>query len=492
MEQENNLEEIHPEEIERNQEPPAKEPARQYYFMEKCQRAVKKEEQRLGRRMTFHTETFGCQMNARDSEKLAGILEAAGLEASDSEQADFVIYNTCTVRENANNRVYGRLGYLHSLKKKNPAMRIALCGCMMQEPGIVEKLKKSYRFVNLIFGTHNLYRFAELLARSLETDGMVVEVWEGTDQIVEDLPAQRKYPFKSGVNIMFGCNNFCSYCIVPYVRGREKSREPQDILQEIKRLAMDGVVEVMLLGQNVNSYGKTLAHPMTFAQLLQEVEKIDGIRRIRFMTSHPKDLSDELIDVMRASKKICRHLHLPLQSGSSRILKAMNRRYSQTQYLELVEKIRGSMPDLALTTDLIVGFPGETEEDFQETLRVVKTVGFDSAYTFIYSRRTGTPAASMEGQVEASVVKDRFDRLLKTVQEISTAKAGRLTGSIQTVLVESVNDQDPALVTGKLDNHATVHLPGAKELVGRLVQVRLEECRGFYYYGTIADDALQT
>lgn len=486
MEQEINLEEI-----DRNQEPPAQEPARQYYFMEKCRRAVKKEEQRLGRCMTFHTETFGCQMNARDSEKLAGILEAVGLEASDSEQADFVIYNTCTVRENANNRVYGRLGYLHSLKKKNPAMRIALCGCMMQEPGVVEKLRKSYRFVNLIFGTHNLYRFAELMARSLETDGMIVEVWEGTDQIVEDLPTERKYPFKSGVNIMFGCNNFCSYCIVPYVRGREKSREPQDILQEIKRLAKDGVVEVMLLGQNVNSYGKTLAHPMTFAQLLQEVEKIDGIRRIRFMTSHPKDLSDELIAVMRASKKICRHLHLPLQSGSSRILKAMNRRYSQTQYLELVEKIRRAIPDIALTTDLIVGFPGETEEDFQETLHVVKTVGFDSAFTFVYSRRTGTPAASMEEQVAASVVKERFDRLLKTVQELSAAKADLMTGSIQTVLVESVNDHDPSLVTGKLDNNATVHLPGTKALVGKLMQVRLEECRGFYYYGTIAQDAVE-
>jgi len=486
-------------------EPPAEEPTRQYFFMAKCREWVRDFERKNGRCPTASIQTFGCQMNARDSEKLMGILRKTGFQEIGDEKADFVLYNTCTVRENANQKVYGRLGYLNTLKKKNPHMMIALCGCMMQEPEVVEKIRKSYRFVDIVFGTHNIFQLAELMVRRLEERNMVVSVWKGTDQIVEELPVERKFPFKSGVNIMFGCNNFCSYCIVPYVRGRERSRNPEDILAEIRRsrnqedilaeirkLVSEGVVEVMLLGQNVNSYGKTLDTPVTFAQLLRQVEKIEGLKRIRFMTSHPKDLSEELIRVMRDSEKICRHLHLPLQSGSSRILKAMNRHYSQTQYLELVEKIRGSMPDLALTTDLIVGFPGETEEDFQETLRVVKTVGFDSAYTFIYSRRTGTPAASMEGQVEASVVKDRFDRLLKTVQELSAAKAGRLTGSIQTVLVESVNDQDPALVTGKLDNHATVHLPGAKELVGRLVQVRLEECRGFYYYGTIADDALQT
>ena len=381
-------------------EPPTEEPDRQYYFMKKCREIVKKKSEELGRPLTCSLTSFGCQMNARDSEKLEGILKTAGFLPAADEQADFVLYNTCTVRENANNRVYGRLGYLHNLKKKNPDMRIALCGCMMQESAVVEKLKKSYRFVDLIFGTHNIYKFAELLSQTFESDKMVVDVWQKADRIVEELPIERKFPFKSGVNIMFGCNNFCSYCIVPYVRGREKSRKPEDILSEIERLAADGVVEIMLLGQNVNSYGKTLEHPVTFAELLGEVEKVEGIKRIRFMTSHPKDLSDELIDVMQHSKKICHHLHLPLQSGSSRILQLMNRHYDKEKYLNIVEKVRTAIPDISITTDLIVGFPGETEEDFLETMDVVKKVGFDSAFTFIYSKRSGTPAAQMENQIQ--------------------------------------------------------------------------------------------
>ena len=302
-----------------SQEAPVEEPQRQYWFMKKARQLVKEQSEKLGRPLTANITTFGCQMNARDSEKLVGILERIGYVEVPDENADFVIYNTCTVRENANLRVYGRLGYLHSLKKKNPHMMIGLCGCMMQEPQVVEKLKKSYSFVNLIFGTHNIYKFAELVVSSLHSDRMIIDIWKDTDKIVEDLPVERKYPFKSGVNIMFGCNNFCSYCIVPYVRGRERSRNPKDIVREIERLVKDGVVEVMLLGQNVNSYGKNLDEPMTFAQLLTEIEKIEGLERIRFMTSHPKDLSDELIEVMKNSKKICKHLHLPLQSGSSDI-----------------------------------------------------------------------------------------------------------------------------------------------------------------------------
>ena len=319
-------EEIDLDKIDIHAEPPIEEPARQYYYMAKCQEWVREFERKNGRRPFAFTQTFGCQMNARDSEKLEGILHAIGFCKAESEEADFVIYNTCTVRENANLKVYGRLGYLQTLKKKNPGMRIALCGCMMQEETVVAKIKKSYRFVDLIFGTHNIYKFTELLAQMYSDKNMVVDIWEESSQIVEELPTQRKYFFKSGVNIMFGCNNFCSYCIVPYVRGREKSREPKDILCEIDKMAKAGVSEVMLLGQNVNSYGKTLQNPQTFAQLLQSVEQIEGIRRIRFMTSHPKDLSDELIEVMAHSKKICRHLHLPLQSGSSRILQAMNRK----------------------------------------------------------------------------------------------------------------------------------------------------------------------
>ena len=467
-----------------SQEAPVEEPQRQYWFMKKARQLVKEQSEKLGRPLTANITTFGCQMNARDSEKLVGILERMGYVEVSDENADFVIYNTCTVRENANLRVYGRLGYLHSLKKKNPHMMIGLCGCMMQEPQVVEKLKKSYSFVNLIFGTHNIYKFAELVVSSLLSKRMIIDIWKDTDKIVEDLPVERKYSFKSGVNIMFGCNNFCSYCIVPYVRGRERSRNPKDIVREIERLVKDGVVEVMLLGQNVNSYGKNLDEPMTFAQLLTEIEKIEGLERIRFMTSHPKDLSDELIEVMKNSKKICKHLHLPLQSGSSDILQKMNRRYDKEKYLNLVEKIRTAIPDISLTTDIIVGFPGETEEDFLETVDVVKKVRYDSAFTFIYSKRTGTPAAVMENQIPEDVVKDRFNRLLETVQTIGREMSARETGKIMEVLVEEQNSQDKHLMTGRLSNNLLVHFEGDPSLIGQLCQVRLDECRGFYYMGT--------
>lgn len=472
--------------------PPEREPQRQYYFIKKCREIVKKKSEELGRPLYACSVCIGCQMNARDSEKLVGILERIGYVETDTEEADFVIYNTCTVRENANNKVYGRLGVLQNYKKKNPHMLIGLCGCMMQETVVVEKLKESYRFVDLIFGTHNIYKFAELIVTAMESDSMTIDIWKDTDQIVEDLPVERKYSFKSGVNIMFGCNNFCSYCIVPYVRGRERSREPKEIIREIEQLVADGVVEVMLLGQNVNSYGKNLKEPVTFAQLLEEVEKIEGLERIRFMTSHPKDLSDELIEVMGRSKKICKHLHLPLQSGSSRILKIMNRRYDKEHYLELVDKIRAAVPDIALTTDIIVGFPGETEEDFEETMDVVRKVRYDSAFTFIYSKRTGTPAASMEEQVPEDVIKARFDRLLKEVQKISAEKAGALTGQTLPVLIEEQNEQDASLVTGRLSNNSVVHLPGTADMIGKILDVKLTECRGFYYLGERADGNGQT
>ena len=469
------------------QAPPAKEPQRQYYFIAKCRQYIKAESGRLGRSLTANVTTFGCQMNARDSEKLTGVLECAGYSMTDSEEADLVIYNTCTVRDNANQRVYGRLGFLNSLKKKNPQMKIALCGCMMQEEAVIEKIKKSYRFVDLIFGTHNIFRFAELLCTMFESGRPVIDIWQSTEQIVEDLPVERKYPFKSGINIMFGCNNFCSYCIVPYVRGRERSRSPEDILKEIKTLAADGVVEVMLLGQNVNSYGKNLENPVSFADLLREVEKIEGIERIRFMTSHPKDLSDELIQVMKQSKKICRHLHLPLQSGSTRILQAMNRRYTKEQYLALVEKIRKEIPDIAITTDIIVGFPGETMEDIEETIDVVNKVQYDNAFTFIYSKRTGTPAASMPNQVPSDIVKEGFDRLLKTVQDTAKTRTALLEGKTLPALAEEINAQDNTLITGRLSNNTIVHFPGAPSLIGKIVNVRLKECHGFYFLGEIAD-----
>ena len=464
------------------------EAARQYEFIEKAKALVAKKEQEMGRKLTFCVQTFGCQMNARDSEKLVGILEQVGYVETEDEHADFVIYNTCTVRENANNKVYGRLGYLSNYKKKNPHMMIALCGCMMQEPTVVETIRKKYKFVNLVFGTHNIYKFAELLCNTLESDSQIIDIWEDTDKIVEDLPIKRKFSFKSGVNIMFGCNNFCSYCIVPYVRGRERSRQPQDIIREIENLVADGVCEIMLLGQNVNSYGKNLDNPMSFAELLREINKIEGLKRIRFMTSHPKDLSDELIYAMRDCEKVCKHMHLPLQSGSSRVLKVMNRHYDKEQYLNIVKKLRQEIPDIALTTDIIVGFPGETEEDFLETLDVVKQVEYDSAFTFIYSKRTGTPAAAMENQVPEAEVKCHFDRLLREVQEISNKKAMELEGKTMPVLVEEMNEHDENLVTGRLDNNSVVHLPGNKDMIGNIYQVKLEECKGFYYLGKVAEN----
>ncbi len=480
MYQENDLDKI-----DIHAEPPIEEPARQYYFMAKCRKWVKGFEQRNGRLPKSCVLNFGCQMNARDSEKLRGILREMGYAEASEEQADFIIFNTCTVRENANTRVYGRLGQLKPQKKKNPHMMIGLCGCMMQEPEVVEKLKKSYRFVDIIFGTHNIFKFAELVATRLESDRTVIDIWKDTDQIVEDLPNERKYTFKSGINIMFGCNNFCSYCIVPYVRGRERSRDPKAIVREIEKLVADGVSEVMLLGQNVNSYGKTLDTPMTFAQLLREIEKIEGLHRIRFMTSHPKDLSDELIEVMADSKKICKHLHLPVQSGSTNILTKMNRRYTKEQYLNLVEKIRRAVPDISLTTDIIVGFPGETEEDFEETLDVVRKVRYDSAFTFIYSKRTGTPAAVMEDQIPEDVIKNRFDRLLKEVQAIAAETCAVHEGTVKEALVEDICDHDPEMVTGRLSNNLLVHFRGGKELIGTYVDVELSECRGFYYIGAM-------
>ena len=481
--EENMYTKIDLEQISTNGPAPETEPERQYYFIKKCKEYVEQKNKELGRSLTCCVQTFGCQMNARDSEKLLGILEEIGYVPVDTEDADFVIYNTCTVRENANQKVYGHLGYLSNIKKKNPHMLIALCGCMMQEELVVEKLRKSYRFVDLIFGTYNNYKFAELIWERFDSNSTIIDIWKETDQIVEELPVERKYPFKSGVNIMFGCNNFCSYCIVPYVRGRERSRKPEDIIKEIQELVADGVVEIMLLGQNVNSYGKNLEQPMTFAQLLQEIEKIPGLERIRFMTSHPKDLSDELIEVMRISEKICCQLHLPVQSGSSRILQKMNRHYTKESYLALVEKIRAAVPDISLTTDIIVGFPGETQEDFEETMDVVRKVRYDSVFTFIYSKRTGTPAAAMEEQVPEEVVKRNFDRLLKEVQHIATERIERFQGRTMDVLVEEKNEQLEGYLTGRLSSGIVVHFPGDESLIGTIVPVKLEESKGFYYMG---------
>lgn len=465
---------------------PDTEPERQYYFIAKCREIIQRQELTIGRKLSFTVTTFGCQMNSRDSEKLSGILHNIGyIKGDDEDSSDLVLFNTCTVRENANDRLYGRLGQLKKAKKANENMLVGLCGCMMQESDEVEKIKKSYRHVDLVFGTHNVYKLAEILYNRLMSKKQVIDIQESADKIVEKLPNNRVYKFKSGVNIMFGCNNFCSYCIVPYVRGRERSREPEDIIAEIKELVADGVVEIMLLGQNVNSYGQNLDKPVSFAKLLEEIVKIKGLLRVRFMTSHPKDLSDELIEVMKNNSKICDHLHLPLQSGSTNILKRMNRKYTKESYLSLAKKIKENIPEISLTTDIIVGFPGETEEDFLDTLDVVKQVKYDSAFTFIYSKRTGTPAASMPEQVDKDVVKNRFDRLLKEIQTTSAALAKKNEGSIKPVLVEGVDDQMDGYLTGRLSNNMIVHFKGDKKLIGSIIDVSLDEAKGFYYIGKI-------
>ena len=460
------------------------EQTRQMQYIDLVKEVVERENERLKRRLKCAVVTFGCQMNARDSEKLTGVLREAGYEIIDEEtEADFVIYNTCTVRDNANQKVYGHLGLLKSRVKKNPNLRIALCGCMMQEASVIETIREKYKFVNLVFGTHNIFKFPELLYRMLTSDSQIIDIWEDTDQIVEDLPVDRKYSFKSGINIMYGCNNFCSYCIVPYVRGRERSREPKEIIREIEKLVNEGVIEVMLLGQNVNSYGKNLDNPMSFAKLLKEIEKIDGLKRIRFMTSHPKDLSDELIEVMAKSEKICKHIHLPLQSGSDRVLKEMNRRYTKEQYLSLVEKIKKAIPDVAVTTDIIVGFPGETAADVDDTIDVIRKVHYDNAFTFIYSKRTGTPAAARPDQCDEAEVKVNFDRVLNAVKEEAMIRNGYLVGRVEEALVEEINAHDDTFVTGRLSNNSMVHFKGDASLIGKLVKVNILEAKGFYYMG---------
>ncbi len=461
---------------------PEDETNRQYYYIAKCREYVSNLKKEIGRDLTCSVKTFGCQMNARDSEKILGMLILMGYTPIESEDADLVLYNTCTVRENANQKVYGHLGYLKNKKKHNPYMMIGLCGCMMQEPQVIETIRSKYRFVDVVFGTHNIFKFAEILYTRFESGSMVIDIWDRTDEIVEDLPSERKYSFKAGVNIMFGCNNFCSFCIVPYVRGRERSRNPRDIIREIEMLVADGVTEVTLLGQNVNSYGKTLDDKMTFAELLELVCQVDGLKRVRFMTSHPKDLPDELIEVMAKEPKICKHFHLPLQSGSDRLLTEMNRHYDKATYLELVDKLRAAMPDISITTDIIVGYPGETEEDFNDTLEVVRKAQYDAAFTFIYSKRSGTAAAKKE-QLDKDVVKERFDRLLKEVQTIAADRTNRFEGEVKEVLVESVNDHEEGMVTGRMDNNLLVHFKGDESLIGSYVDVKLTDGKDFYYIG---------
>ncbi|MBR6171708.1 MAG: tRNA (N6-isopentenyl adenosine(37)-C2)-methylthiotransferase MiaB [Eubacterium sp.] len=467
---------------------PEKEPERQDFFISLCRNYIK---QNLEKGLTYAIVTFGCQMNVYDSERLKGVLERIGYTEAPEKEADLVIFNTCTVRENANQRLYGHLGQLKPRKKTNPHFMIGLCGCMMQEPEVVAKINTSYPFVDFLFGTFNLHRLPELLYARLQENKRMIEVLPEPKEHVEIRGAKRKYPFKSGVNIMYGCNNFCTYCIVPYVRGRERSRTPEDILQDVRELAEDGVTEIMLLGQNVNSYGTNFMEQSEiidhepeygFPELLEAVCGIPGIMRVRFMTSHPKDLSEKLIRVIARNPKVCRHIHLPIQTGSTKLLQAMNRHYTKESYLELVEKIRAALPDVSLTTDIMVGFPGETEEDIDDTIDVVRRAAFDQAFTFIYSPRTGTPAAAME-QLPEDVVKARFQRLLDVVNEVAHRRCGRFEGTVKQLLVEEENDQIPGYVTGRTEENLLVHFPGEKSLIGQYIPVLLKESKGFYYIG---------
>lgn len=423
---------------------------------------------------TYCVVTYGCQMNAHDSEKLAGMLLEMGMtEAENRETADFVIFNTCCVRDNAQRRALGNVTWLKELKKTKPWMMVAVCGCMMQQKGMGEQILRQYPFVDVAFGTHNLYRFAQLMLQAVKSRRRVVEVIEEDEgSIPEDLPVRRSSPYHAYITIMYGCNNFCSYCIVPYVRGRERSRASARILEEARQLKADGVREIMLLGQNVNSYGLDVEGELSFAQLLEKLDGI-GIERIRFMTSHPKDISGELIDVIAKSKHICHALHLPVQHGSSRVLASMNRRYTREQYLARVAAIREKIPDMSLTTDLIVGYPGETEEEFEETCSLVREVGYDSAFTFVYSPRIGTRAADMPDQITEDVSSRRIQKLIAIQKENTRRNYAKYIGQVHSVLVEEASKRDENQMAGKNEYNITVNFPGSKELIGKIVRVRI-------------------
>ncbi|SNX55431.1 tRNA (N6-isopentenyl adenosine(37)-C2)-methylthiotransferase MiaB [Thermoanaerobacterium sp. RBIITD] len=434
----------------------------------------------------FYIETYGCQMNVHDSEKLAGMLSDMGYINTDNiEDADVILFNTCCVREHAEIRVFGRVSQLKELKLRRPNITLGICGCMMQEKEIVEKIKKNYPYVDIVFGTHNLFKFPELLLESLNSDTTIIDIWDDNKNIVEDIPIQRAEGLKAWVNIIYGCNNFCTYCIVPYVRGREKSRKPEDILDEVKSLAKEGFKEITLLGQNVNSYGNDLSEKVDFADLLYMLNDVDGIKRIRFMTSHPKDISDKLIYAMKDLDKVCEHLHLPVQSGSNRILKKMNRKYTKERYLEIVDKLRENVPECAITTDIIVGFPGETEEDFEETLDLVKRVRYDAAYTFIYSKRTGTPAAKMENQVEENVKHERLERLINLQNSISLERNSEMNGKIVEVLVEGKSKRDSDKLTGRTRTNKIVHFKAKPELIGKFADVKITDTKAWTMQGEL-------
>lgn len=434
----------------------------------------------------FCISTYGCQMNEEDSEKLSGMLKSQGYERTENkEEASIIIFNTCCVRENAENKVFGNLGQLKQLKKKNPNLVIAICGCMMQQVGMADKVLKTFPYVDIIFGTHNAHKFPEYLHRVLQEGVQVKEILNKEEGIVEGLPIDRKSDVKAFVTIMYGCNNFCTYCIVPYVRGRERSRKSEDIIKEIEELVSKGYKEITLLGQNVNSYGKGLEEDIDFAGLLRKVNEVKGLERVRFMTSHPKDLSDDVIMAIKECDKLCEQVHLPVQSGSSRILKEMNRHYDREYYLDLVKKIKSEIPDVTLTTDIIIGFPGETEEDFLDTLSLCEEVGYDSAFTFIYSRRNHTPADKMENQIPDDIKHDRFNRLVEAINKKVVIKNKEYEGKVVEVLVEGPSKNDETKLTGRTRNGKLVNFAGDEKLVGELVNLKIVRAQPFSLIGEI-------
>lgn len=433
--------------------------------------------------LKYNINTMGCKLNENDSEKIAGMLEDMGYTATDSvEDANVMVFNTCCIRENAEEKVFGKLGELKRLKEKNN-MIICFGGCMSQEKHIIEKIKKSYPQVDIIFGTHNFYKFPEMLYKEITEKKKIIDVWDIDGEVIEGVPIKRMDGKTALVTIMNGCNNFCSYCIVPYTRGRERSRNPKDILREIEELSKEGYKEIMLLGQNVNSYNGGDGY--TFANLLRDIDKIDGIDIVRFMSPHPKDFKDDVIDAIRDCKSVCKVIHLPLQSGSTNVLKLMNRRYTKEQYLELVDKIRAKIPEVTFTTDIIVGFPGETEEDFLDTLDVVEKVRFEQVFMFIYSVRKGTKAETMPDHVPDEIKSERFGRLKALADRITEEENMKYIGTIQNVLVEGVSKTNSEVLTGRTKSYKVVNFSGSKDLIGKNVDVRIVSQHVWYLKGEI-------
>ncbi|MGV8984185.1 tRNA (N6-isopentenyl adenosine(37)-C2)-methylthiotransferase MiaB [Clostridium sp.] len=434
--------------------------------------------------LKYYIETWGCQMNDEDSEKLSGMLINLGYKKTeDKEVADIIIFNTCCVRENAEQKADGNIGALKTMKKENPNLIIAVTGCMMQQEGMAKHIITKFPFVDIIIGTHNAYKFPEYLKRIQGGDSSIIEIWDKEEDIVEGLPIDRESSIKGFVTIMYGCNNFCTYCIVPYVRGRERSRNPEDIIREIKTMVAEGYKEITLLGQNVNSYGKGLSPEINFAQLLRRINDIEDLERIRFMTSHPKDLSVDVIEVISECDKICEQVHLPVQSGSTNLLNKMNRHYDREQYLELVKNIKNVLPTVGLSTDIIVGFPGETEEDFAQTLSLMEEVKFDLAFMYIYSKRKGTPADEMLDQIPEDVKHERFNRLIEVVNRTSKEKNREYVGKIVEVLVEGYSKNDKSKLTGRTRTGKLVNFEGNYKAIGDLVSVQITDARSFSLNG---------